>query len=207
MKNPWEEILLADYESHMRLDSVMQLQALNQRMKEQLNRYPASSVMILGVAGGNGLEHIAKDQYEKVYGVDVNRDYLREAARRNPGLGGRLECLRVDLTCEPLRLPRAELVIANLLVEYVGCACFQKVLLQVGPRYVSCVIQADGDGGWVSPSPYQAVFDRLESVHRPIERRALESALSQIHYRIIRAVEHPLPNGKKLVQLDFERRA
>lgn len=207
MKNPWEKIPLADYESHMRLDSVMQLQALNQRMKEQLNRYPASSVMILGVAGGNGLEHIAKDQYEKVYGVDVNRDYLREAARRNPGLGGRLECLRVDLTCEPLRLPRAELVIANLLVEYVGCACFQKVLLQVEPRYVSCVIQADGDGGWVSPSPYQAVFDRLESVHRPIERRALESALSQIHYRIIRAVEHPLPNGKKLVQLDFERRA
>lgn len=26
--------------------------------------------MILGIAGGNGLEHIQKDKFEKVYGVD-----------------------------------------------------------------------------------------------------------------------------------------
>ena len=58
MKNPWEEISLEDYENHMRLDSVLQLQALNEMMKGQLEDYPASKVMILGVAGGNGLEHI-----------------------------------------------------------------------------------------------------------------------------------------------------
>ena len=29
MKNPWKEIPLTDYESHMKLDSVMQLQAMN----------------------------------------------------------------------------------------------------------------------------------------------------------------------------------
>jgi YidC/Oxa1 family membrane protein insertase len=33
MKNPWEEIDLEIYESHMRLDSVMQLQAMNAIMK------------------------------------------------------------------------------------------------------------------------------------------------------------------------------
>ena len=33
MLNPWEEILLDDYESHMQLDSVMQLQAMNKMMK------------------------------------------------------------------------------------------------------------------------------------------------------------------------------
>ena len=32
MKNPWEEIPLADYESHMKLASVMQLQAMNEMM-------------------------------------------------------------------------------------------------------------------------------------------------------------------------------
>ncbi len=32
MKNPWEEISLTDYESHMQLDSVMQLQVLNEMM-------------------------------------------------------------------------------------------------------------------------------------------------------------------------------
>ncbi len=29
MKNPWEEISLSDYENQMKLDSVIQLQAMN----------------------------------------------------------------------------------------------------------------------------------------------------------------------------------
>ena len=60
MVNPWIEILLDDYENHMRLGSVMQLQTMNQMMKSQLEDYPVSSAMILGVAGGNGLEHVQK---------------------------------------------------------------------------------------------------------------------------------------------------
>ena len=60
MKNPWEEISLSDYENHMKLGSVMQLQAMNEMMKGQFNDYPVSSVIVLGVAGGNGLEHIQK---------------------------------------------------------------------------------------------------------------------------------------------------
>lgn len=62
MPNPWEEIPLSDYENHMKLDSVMQLQTMNQMMKGQLNAYPVSSVIILGIAGGNGLEHIDKNK-------------------------------------------------------------------------------------------------------------------------------------------------
>ena len=68
MSNPWEEISLSDYESHMKLNSVRQLQAMNALMKSQLDTYPVSSVMILGVAGGNGLEHIAGKRFVKVYG-------------------------------------------------------------------------------------------------------------------------------------------
>ena len=71
MRNPWEEISLDDYENHMSLASVMQLQALNEMMREQLGSFPASRVMILGVAGGNGLEHVQRGRFEKVYGVDV----------------------------------------------------------------------------------------------------------------------------------------
>ncbi len=33
MENPWKEISLADYENHMKLDSVMQLQVMNEMMK------------------------------------------------------------------------------------------------------------------------------------------------------------------------------
>ena len=66
MKNPWEAISLSDYENHMSLDSVMQLQALNELMKGQLEDYPAPRVMILGVAGGTGRAHIRKNRFEKV---------------------------------------------------------------------------------------------------------------------------------------------
>ena len=118
--NPWEEIPLSDYENHMSLDSVQQLQMMNRAMKEQFDLYPAESVMILGVAGGNGLEHIDKDKYSKVYGVDINPVYLEETEKRHPELSGVLECLCLDLTKDAAKLPHAELLIANLVIEYIG---------------------------------------------------------------------------------------
>ena len=39
MPNPWEEIKLDDYENHMSLDSVKQLQAMNSIMKYQFESY------------------------------------------------------------------------------------------------------------------------------------------------------------------------
>ena len=71
MANPWEEIPLSDYEKHMKLGSVMQLQTLNEMMKGQFAAYPVSSIMILGIAGGNGLEHIPRDKFKTIYGVDI----------------------------------------------------------------------------------------------------------------------------------------
>ena len=58
MKNPWEEIQLSDYEEHMSLDSVNQLQTMNDIMKKQFDAYPVTTAMVLGIAGGNGLEHV-----------------------------------------------------------------------------------------------------------------------------------------------------
>ena len=66
MSNPWEEIKLDDYEKHMSLDSVKQLQTMNRMMENQLDAYPVTTAMILGIAGGNGLEHVSKDKYQKI---------------------------------------------------------------------------------------------------------------------------------------------
>ena len=96
MANPWEEISLSDYENHMKLDSVMQLQNMNQMMKEQFNAYPVSSVMVLGIAGGNGLEHIDKNKYQKVYGIDINTEYLKAVEERYSDISEILECIQVD---------------------------------------------------------------------------------------------------------------
>ncbi len=103
--NPWKKIGLSDYEYHMSLESVQQLQALNRIMKDQFNSYEMlrektgiheelhGNVMILGVAGGNGLEHITPKYYEKIYGVDINAGYLAAVKERYTNLSGILECL------------------------------------------------------------------------------------------------------------------
>lgn len=204
MKNPWEEIPLTHYENHMKLDSVRQLQTMNEMMQRQFDAYPVSSIMILGIAGGNGLEHIQKEKFERVYGVDVNSSYLAETARRYSHLDGVLQCLCIDLLNGADKLPRADLVIANLLVEYIGYKCFQHVIRQVKPKYVSCIIQINVEESWISDSPYLQVFDKLESVHHQMEEEALIKAMLEISYRTIKKSERTLPNGKNLVQMDFE---
>ena len=78
MNNPWEEIKLDDYEKHMSLDSVKQLQTMNKMMKEQFDAYQVNTAMIFGIAGGNGLEHVSKEKYQ-AFVVAVHRvdpDYV-----------------------------------------------------------------------------------------------------------------------------------
>lgn len=205
MKHPWEEISLTDYENHMKLASVKQLQTLNQMMKDQFDAYSVADVMILGIAGGNGLEHIQPEKFKRIYGVDVNPDYLKAVVDRYPQLTDQLECCCINLIDEANKLPNAEMVIADLLIEYIGYECFQAVILQVKPKYVSCVIQINTTDHWVSGSPYLHVFDALEAIHHQIEEDTLVKAMDEIAYRPIKTWEQALPNGKKLVRLDFER--
>ena len=196
MKNPWKDIALSDYENHMKLSSVMQLQAMNEMMKNQFESYSILSVMILGIAGGNGLEHIQKNKLKKVYGIDINPDYLKEVAHRYPELDELLECLCIDLINEADKLPKSDRVIVNLLIEYIGYECFQKTIQHICPKYVSCIIQINTEDNWVSDSPYLHVFDELEQVHHQIEVQTLEKTMLKINYHTIKALEHMLPNGK-----------
>ena len=98
MSNPWKDISLSDYEKHMSLDSVKQLQSMNRTMKKQFDDYDVSTVMILGIAGGNGLEHIRKEKYQAVYGVDINETYLQAVIDRYKNLNGILKCINIDIT-------------------------------------------------------------------------------------------------------------
>ncbi|MDE5936831.1 MAG: methyltransferase type 11 [Ruminococcus sp.] len=203
MANPWEEISLSDYENHMNLDSIMQLQTMNQMMKGQFDAYSVSSAMILGITGGNGLEHINVNKFKKVYGIDINKEYLKAVQERYSDISDILECIQLNLIEEANKLPKAELLIADLLIEYIGYDCFQKTVKQVQPKYISCIIQINIDNGWVSDSPYIHAFDALDEVHHQMEENSLIQVLKDIGYQLTKQSESPLPNGKKLVQLDF----
>lgn len=111
----------------------------------------------------------------------------------------------INLINETDKLPKADMIIANLLIEYIGYECFLNAIRQVNPKYVSCIIQINMTDNWVSDSPYLHVFDGLERVHHQVEEQALEQAMSEIGYYVIKTLKYMLPNGKKLVQIDFER--
>lgn len=205
MSNPWEAINLNDYEGHMSLQNVYQLQVLNEMMKEQFYTYDIKSAMVLGVAGGNGIEHVDSDKLQKVYGVDINEKFLAECGKRYADLKGIFETIHADLLDKDLQLPGAELLIANLLVEYIGYKCFQRVVKMVKPRYISCIIQINTGESFVSDSPYLHAFDGLEEVHHQMEKQALILSMQDIGYSLDKMKERELPNGKKFVQLDFTK--
>ena len=206
MVNPWNEIKLTDYESHMSLDSVGQLQALNRMMKGQFDAFPVKTAMVLGVAGGNGLEHIDTNKYQTVYGIDINEDYLKEVYKRYKDKEKVLRCLKLDLINEADKLPHAELVIANLLVEYIGYDAFGNAIKKIAPEFVSVVIQINTDeNAWVSDSPYLHAFDRLDEVHHQMEEQALTDCLKDAGFKAAGSFGEDLPNGKALVRLDFKK--
>ena len=208
INNPWNDISLSDYENHMSLDSVYQLQTMNLAMKDQFDRFPVTSVMVFGIAGGNGLEHIDQEKFDRIYGVDINPSYLEEIRQRFRSLSGSLECICLDLASEADQLPRAQLVIANLLIEYIGCDAFREAVAAAAPEYVSCMIQINEDTGesWVSDSPYLHVFDCLDKVYHHIDASSITEVLAKAGFSLIDTMEYPLPNGKKLQRLDYRRK-
>lgn len=205
MTNPWNTIPLSIYEEHMRQENVGQLQALSDMMKDQFSAFPVASMMILGITGGNGLIHIDPKKWQQIYGIDINEEYLKECVQRYPQLQDILSCHCVDLSDPACILPQAALVIANLLIEYIGYACFQNAIQKASPIYVSCIIQVNEQTSFVSDSPYQHNFDCLDEVHVQMEEEALTACMGQLHYSLIHKKETSLPNQKKLIQLDYQK--
>ena len=99
---------------------VGQLQRLHDIIKEQLAAYPSRAIGVLGIAGGNGLDLIDPETTDAVYGYDVNPDYLAACeARYRDDFGDRLHLIetRIDRS---VTIERVDLLIANLIIEYVG---------------------------------------------------------------------------------------
>lgn len=85
MSNPWLTVPLADYEGHMNSANVQQLDALSELFARALAYCRPSSVAVLGIAGGNGLERIDLDTTKRILGFDINASYLDEVRQRYAG--------------------------------------------------------------------------------------------------------------------------
>ena len=203
--NPWEIIDLQDYEKHMKLNTVQQVQVLNLMMKDQIYRYNIKTLCILGVAGGNGLDHIQRDKIDKVYGVDINGKYLSECNQRYCGLSNTLKLIHANLLdINNIILPHVELVIANLLIEYIGIDIFLKNILKMNAHYVSVVIQVNHENTFVSDSPYLEALSCLDTIHHDVNQEELIINMCNSGYLFIYEERIEMPNKKELVRLDFK---
>jgi hypothetical protein len=203
--HPWRGIDLEVYERHMSDARVDQLQRLREVMREQWAVFPSRSVAVLGVAGGNGLDLIDPATTHAVYGYDINPDYLRACeARYRSVLGERLHLIETTID-RSLTIERVDLVIANLIVEYVGAEEFTAFASANAPSIgvLSCVIQHNDDEGFVSSTQDTSAFDALATVASDIEPETLAALMSDAGFTTLGRFEYPLPNGKTLVRLDF----
>jgi SAM-dependent methyltransferase len=118
-KNPWLEIPARDYEGHMGSEGVRQLAFLNSVFRQAIKRQRPSSLLILGCATGNGLEHVDPLITKRVVGVDLHKEYLEIAESRY-----RDSLPDLELHCRDLFECRFEpgsfdLIFGGLFFEYV----------------------------------------------------------------------------------------
>jgi len=204
MSNPWENVSLNDYENHMKLPIINQIQTLNSIMKCQINKYDdISTIAILGISGGNGLEYINPIKIKTVYGIDINQNYLDVCRQRYDYLSSCLILENLDISNENINIPKVDLVIANLFIEYIGVKKFIKQIEKTTPRYVSCVIQKNLDVDFVSDSPYTAAFNDISKIHNDIAQNDLIIEMNEIGYSTINSTEIYLPNKKMFIWTDF----
>jgi SAM-dependent methyltransferase len=118
--NPWLEIPLEDYETHMALPSVAQASYLAQTLFRWVKALNPSSVAVLGCSGGNGFDVLPPAQVHRVVGVDINPAYLAVAEKRFHNRFQTLELIPGDLLSPSLTFAPVDLVFAALIFEYVS---------------------------------------------------------------------------------------
>ncbi len=160
---------------------------------------------VLGVAGGNGLDLIDPSSIDTVYGYDLNPAYLEACEARFRGaFGDRLHLVEEQIN-RSTSIERVGLLIANLIVEYIGLdefAAFAAANIDA-IEVLSCVVQSSYDVGFVSESPDASAFDVLASVASNIDPDDLTEALAAVGFEFTERFEYHLPNGKRFVRVDL----
>jgi hypothetical protein len=197
MPNPWLEVPLADYESHMNSAGVQQSAALSELFADALAHCQPASVVVIGIAGGNGLDRIDSRVTRRVVGIDINPAYL-DAVRQRYGQMPGLELMCADLTERFDDCPPVQLVHAALVFEHAGIGpCLDNVLSLVGDGgSLSVVLQLPSDAApGVSKSQF-ASMQNLSADFIMIDPARLRATIEARGFHIVRTSRRALPAGK-----------
>lgn len=197
MSNPWLNVPLTEYEQHMSSAEVQQLGALSDLFAEAIGLCPPLSVAVLGIAGGNGLDHIDSSITARVVGLDINPLYIEAVRRRYAHLPG-LELHCVDLSRQHVELEPVQLVHAALVFEHAGVdCCLENAMSMIVPGgNLSVVLQLPGESGQTIGASQFSSIQNLKSHLSLIDPAWLRESLAGHGFRLIHQTTRALPAGK-----------
>ena len=197
--NVWTEIPLSDYEHHMSHDFVGQQQLQNVLTKKYLDIIKPKSALFVGVAGGNGLEHIDKTITNEVVCVDINEDYLNTTNQRYGSQFDSLLLCNIDITQKENKVCKADMIWASLIIEYAGITeAIRFFNNNINPNgHLVITIQSDNGAHSISDTGVNTI-QKLESVFNIVDAKALEESLKHNGYEKQFYEENILNSGKSL---------
>jgi len=205
MENVWNKIPLEDYELHMQYKSVGQLHLLNNLTKKYLEKLCPEIVMFLGIAGGNGLEHIDNNVTSQVFGIDINQNYLEETKKRFKEQIPNLNLVNTDITSRTTeKITKANLIWAALIFEYVEIGkCFEFINNNIQDNgYLIATIQENNGVSSVSKTGIETIKS-LGQIFRLIGEDDLLSFADKFGFVKTDFEENILPNKKSLKTYTF----
>lgn len=197
MSNPWLAVPLSEYERHMSSARIGQLRVLSDLFAEVVRGCRPESIAILGIAGGNGLDHIDRSHTNRVVGIDLNPSYLEAVRRRYSSLPG-LDLLCADLSEQVVNLKPVQLVHAALIFEHAGMGrCLENAISMAAPGgSLSVVLQLPANRA------EQEIASRFSSIRELKYHFALVSptrfrqALEERGFQMIEQTTRAVPGGK-----------
>jgi trans-aconitate methyltransferase len=202
--NPWSLVSAAEYEAAMGADGLDLLTPLSIIFAKVYAARQPRRLAVVGVATGNGLEHVRVATTGRTIGVDVNLSFLGVARQRFMRLGPALELLCADLEKAAFAPGGLDLVHAALVLEYVDIrVAIPRIASWLAPGGALAVVLRLDDGV-PDPAVAESVL-ALSAVTRlvpPGELRALTEAEGLVERR---AFVVPLASGRRLFTALYER--
>ena len=158
------------------------------------------------IGTGNGLEHVSKETTRVVYGIDINDGFLKTCNSRYADRIDSLWTRCLDIHHEYFTEDTVDLVIANLVLEFIDIERFigQLKLVSRKGTIVSVVFQIRHDAPFISGSGVKAI-ECLSDYKQEVNRSFLENRLKREGFIRIKELHHMLHDGKELVRFDFRK--
>jgi len=209
MKNPWTEIPAEDYEGHMKLPEVHQLEPLREIFKKALEKYGPRRIAILGCATGNGIEAVEFSKLEKLYALDINPGYLEILRKRHAANLSKIETMECDLNTDGPDLSGIHLIFAALIFEYVDVKIVtEKIARWLAPGGILvAVLQLPCEKiPEISPSPYKSI-GKLATLMKLVAPEEMEGLAAENGLGFQGKRTRKLDSGKEFLELSFRKPA